>query len=64
MKVIVNRSLCDGNGVCANEAPEVFELDENDQLKVLREEVDETLLRKVEAAVRLCPKRALSLRDE
>lgn len=64
MKIIVNWSLCDGNGVCAVEAPEIFELDENDQLKVLKEEVDEALLPKVEAAVRGCPKRALSLSKE
>jgi ferredoxin len=61
MKVVVNWPLCDGNGVCAVEAPEVFELDDDDQLILLKEEFDEALRPKVEAAVRICPKHALSI---
>jgi ferredoxin len=61
MKVLVDWGLCDGHGVCASEAPEVFELDDDDNLLLLREEVSGDLLPKVEAAVRACPKRALTL---
>jgi len=61
MKVVVNRSLCDGNGNCAAAAPEIFALDDDDQLEVLRESFGEELRDKVEAAVRSCPKNALSL---
>ena len=64
MKIIVNWPLCDGNGVCAIEAPEVFALDESDRLLVLQEEINEELRSKVESAVRVCPKRALSIADK
>jgi ferredoxin len=61
VKVVVQWSLCDGNGVCAVEAPELFELNENDELVVLKEQFGEALRAQAEAAVRVCPKRALSI---
>ena len=65
MKVVVNWPLCDGNGVCAIEAPEVFSLDDQDQLIVAEDQdIDPAALPKVEAAVRLCPKQALRLRKD
>lgn len=63
MKIVVDRSLCDGNGNCAAEAPEVFALDAEDRLSVLVEQPPPELRAKVEAAVRACPKRALKLID-
>lgn len=61
MKISVNRALCDGNGNCAAAAPELFQLDDNDELVVLAEDVPEALRGKAEAAVRSCPKNALRL---
>ena len=61
MKVVVNWSLCDGNGNCAAAAPELFRLDDDDEMHLLREEVDEDLRARAERAVRACPKNALSL---
>jgi ferredoxin len=43
------------------EAPEVFRVDDDDNLHVLQENPPEKLRAKVEAAVRLCPKQALKL---
>lgn len=63
MKVSVNWSLCDGNGNCVAAAPEIFELDDNDELQVLRESFGEDLLDKARNAVRSCPKNALSLEE-
>jgi ferredoxin len=63
MKVVVNWSLCDGNGNCAAAAPEIFALDDDDQLEILRESFGEELRDKAETAVRSCPKNALSLED-
>ncbi|MFF7475722.1 ferredoxin [Streptomyces sp. NPDC008092] len=57
----VNWNLCEGNGVCAAEAPEVFDLDDDDNLLILDEHPDDTLRTKVEAAASACPKRAISL---
>ncbi|MCW2494497.1 ferredoxin [Jatrophihabitans sp.] len=61
MKVTVDWSRCDGNGVCAAEAPEVFELDDADELTLLTAEPGEELRAKVGAAVAACPKRALGI---
>ncbi|GAB92333.1 ferredoxin [Gordonia rhizosphera] len=61
MKVTVDWDLCDGNGVCAIEAPAVFEIDDDDELRVLREEIVADDHASVESAVRVCPKRALRL---
>ena len=63
MKVIVNRALCDGNGNCAAAAPELFALDDHDEVVVLMESFAEELRARAEAAVRSCPKGALSLSE-
>ena len=46
-KVVVDWGLCDGHGACASEAPEVFELDDDDNLLLLREDIPAELLPKV-----------------
>jgi ferredoxin len=63
MRVQVDRALCDSHGVCAVEAPGVFELTDDDQLIVLNEEPGPEELDAVSSAVLLCPKRALTLAD-
>jgi sterol 14-demethylase len=65
LRVVVDRDLCQGHGVCAGEAPEIFQVDpKTGLLVVLRETVSPELRAKLEAAVRHCPTRALSLRPE
>jgi ferredoxin len=61
MKIVVDWALCDGNGVCSVEAPDIFELSDEDQLIVLKEEFGPELETQAVAAVRVCPKRALKL---
>ncbi len=61
VKIIVDYDLCEANAVCMAEAPEVFKVDDDDNLHVLNESPDDALRTKVEAAVRLCPKQALKL---
>jgi ferredoxin len=63
MKVSVDWDLCDGNGVCAIEAPTHFEMDDDDELHVLKEDVEAGERSDVESAVRVCPKRALTLKS-
>jgi ferredoxin len=54
--------LCQGHGVCANEAPRVFAVDpERMQVRLLAESPPEALRAQVEAAVRYCPTHALAL---
>ena len=60
-RVVVDFDLCESNAVCMAVAPEVFEVDDDDNLNVLQEEPPEELRAKVEEAVRRCPKQALAL---
>ena len=62
MRITVDWELCDGNGVCAIEAPTVFDMNDDDELHLLKEEIDAAERGAVESAVRVCPKRALDLR--
>ena len=64
MKIVVDEDLCEANGVCVRAAPESFQLDDRDRLRVLTEHVPQELRAKVEKAVRACPKQALSLTED
>ncbi len=61
MRVVVDFDLCESNALCMQEAPEVFEVRDDDFLYLLQEEPDESLRPKIEAAVRRCPKQAISI---
>jgi ferredoxin len=63
MRVDVNWDRCEGHGMCADVAPELFELDDEGELHVLREDVPDELRRKAESAMRLCPVAALRLQQ-
>ena len=63
MRVVVDYDLCESNAICMGVAPEVFEVDDDDNLNLLQEEPPEELRPKVEEAVRRCPKQALSIQD-
>ncbi len=61
MRVVVDYDLCEGNGVCVKECPEVFEVRDDDRSHLLIERPNENLRAKVERAVRRCPRQALSI---
>lgn len=61
MKVSVDIDQCEANGICVGFAPDVFELDDDDQLHILAEEVPADRRAEVEDAVAQCPKAALKL---
>ena len=64
MRVHVDRDLCESNGVCVRLVPEVFELDDDDRLRVAQERPPEALRARVEHAVRRCPKQALAILED
>ncbi len=64
MKIRVDYDLCEANAICMEQVPEVFQVDENDELNILDETPPAQLREKVEAAVRLCPRQALALDDD
>lgn len=67
MRIRVDLQLCQGHGVCQEEAPEVFRVVEvpgaYDRVELILESPDEGLREKVVAAVRFCPNQVLSLEE-
>jgi ferredoxin len=60
-RIVVDRDLCESNAVCVRTAPDMFVIDDSDKMRVLVEEPGPEQMDKARAAVRRCPKRALSL---
>jgi ferredoxin len=63
MEVTVDRDLCEANAVCCGLAPDVFELDDDENLVINVPNPSDELLPKVQKAVERCPKNALELRS-
>lgn len=63
MEVGVDPMVCEANGVCAGLVPDVFELDDEDELHILQPHPPADLADKVRHAVRSCPKAALSVHE-
>ena len=61
MKIVVDRDLCDGHGMCEAMAHEFFELDDDDVMHVLDENPAEEHRKMLTAAVNSCPVLALTL---
>jgi sterol 14-demethylase len=61
-RICVDRDLCQGHGVCVDEAPEVFALDrQENKVKLIVPDASEELRERVTLAVKHCPTRALSI---
>ncbi|GAA4528443.1 ferredoxin [Amycolatopsis samaneae] len=58
MEIKVDRSLCEANAVCVGFAPEVFDLDDDENLVVVSP-VPDSEVERVSHAVTGCPKNAL-----
>lgn len=63
MKIVVDWPECEANAICMGIAPEIFDVDDEDNLHVLIEEPGPELETKAREAVKMCPKRALSIQD-
>jgi ferredoxin len=63
MRVRVDRGACEANAVCAGLVPEVFEVDDDDNLHIQPGDVPAELAAAVRLAVRSCPKDALRLAE-
>ena len=63
MKAIVDHSLCEGHAKCMDKVPEVFEVREDDRSYILLDEIPEELRARVERAVLVCPRAAISLEE-
>jgi ferredoxin len=63
MKIVVDYDECEANAVCVGILPDVFEVDDDDNLWVHLESPPAERLAPVRAAVDSCPKRALALEE-
>jgi ferredoxin len=64
MKIIVDTQLCEAHGDCVMAAPDVFDLDDDDNVvTLLQVEPGEEQRAQVEEAVRLCPVAAIRIAD-
>ena len=61
MRIRIDYDLCEGNAVCMKVCPEVFEVGDDDRARLRTKTPSEDLRAKVEAAVRRCPRQALSI---
>ena len=64
MRVVVDHSLCEGNGRCVEAAPGIFELRDDDRSYVLEEQPPPSLRAKVDLAVSLCPRQAIKIIED
>jgi len=64
MRIVVDFDVCDTHGDCVVEAPEIFDLgDEDEVVSILQEEPSEELREKAERAVDACPVSAIRIED-
>lgn len=63
-RIVVDRDLCQGHGVCESEAPAVFSVSKDAVLTVVQESPPDAERSAVELAVTFCPTHALSIIEE
>ena len=63
MKITVDFDLCQGHGMCQEEAGDVFQVSDAGELTVLQEEPPEALWAAVREAAQYCPTGAIELAE-
>jgi ferredoxin len=63
MKIKVDYDLCESNALCEAMAPDVFEVDDDDNLQLKTDETTDENIESVRRAVAACPRAAISLED-
>jgi len=64
VRIVVDRDLCQGHGVCQSEAPDIFAVPKDGQVDVIDESPPEGLRAKVDLAVKYCPTHALKILED
>ena len=64
MRIVVDHNLCEGNGRCAEVAPQVFELRDDDRSYVLIDSLPDDLRARTQLATTLCPRQAIRLIED
>jgi ferredoxin len=63
VKAIVDHSLCEGHAKCMEQAPDVFDVRDDDLSHVLMDDIPEEQRAKVERAAHICPRAAITLEE-
>lgn len=61
MRIAADRDRCEGHGLCADVAPEVYDLDDDAVVIVRHEVVPSDLEPEADAGARMCPVAALKV---
>ncbi|MGH3633730.1 MAG: ferredoxin [Mycobacterium sp.] len=61
--VEINRAACEGHGLCAQAAPEIYELDDDGYARLRVAEISESQHAGAEEGARACPVVALTIRQ-
>jgi ferredoxin len=64
LRATIDWDKCEGNGVCARVAAEIFTCDADGNSDVILEEIPEALRAKATLAMRQCPTNAISLSED
>ena len=64
MRLLVDRNLCEANAICVGMAPDVFEIDDDDELVLVDDNVPESRLSELTQIALVCPVGALSITDD
>ena len=59
MRVEADYDECEANAVCAGIAPDIFKVDDDDNLHILKPDIPEGREEDARRAINSCPKRAL-----
>lgn len=60
----MDRDLCEANAVCEAAVPEVFAVDDNDELTIRVSQIPDELAGRVRDAVGSCPRMALRIEEQ
>ena len=63
-RVVIDRDRCEGHGLCVAEVPEVFELPDSGELRLIDASPPDEYRVALAAAALSCPTRAISVVDE
>jgi ferredoxin len=64
MRIVVDPDLCEGNAVCTQLLPDVFELGDDVPVRLLIERIDPARRAELQEAVDHCPRNALRLEED
>jgi ferredoxin len=64
MRIIADRTVCQGHGQCVFAAPDVFALDEEDRVPLKVEAHDDAALERAGDVAEVCPVQAITIDAE